>query len=241
MAILNCLTCLAANTSGWNTFVMTYRTCSYIHDQQLDQLQSQARQNSLLCIPTTHSATAHANHSNACLLWQITPTGSPCQLTTGKCSKPDVTKQCSQQKVHNSQLELLHSLVPSCGCTAAEGSLLAIAALLSRSISSAFLGWIRGCTIIVTDPLYTLPSSPLGISLPVPINVTGTTGTFALAAMLKAPCNTAHIVIWHSVTPTIRQLLSRSALLFVYMIACNGQACFCIPESCLRRLFVLPS
>ena len=68
-------------------------------------------------------------------------------------------------------------------------SLLAMASLVSRNISSAFLGCTGGCTIIVTEPLYTMYSLPFGISLPVPIRVTGTTGTFDFAAILKAPCN----------------------------------------------------
>ena len=55
-------------------------------------------------------------------------------------------------------------------------------------MSSALPGWMGGCTTMRTRPPYILPSCPLGMSFPVPSSVTGTTGTFALAATLNAPC-----------------------------------------------------
>lgn len=39
----------------------------------------------------------------------------------------------------------------------------------------------------LTDPVFKIPSMPAGMSLPVPIRVIGTTGTWVFAAMLKAP------------------------------------------------------
>ena len=68
------------------------------------------------------------------------------------------------------------------------GKLLQMALRASSIIWSAVLGATRGCTIIRTSPGNSLDSCLLGILLPVPMSVTGTTGTPALAATLNAPC-----------------------------------------------------
>ena len=50
-----------------------------------------------------------------------------------------------------------------------------------------------GCTIISTPPGNSLSSCLLGIFLPVPTMVIGTTGTLAFAATVNAPCRENHI------------------------------------------------
>ena len=59
-------------------------------------------------------------------------------------------------------------------------------------MASGVLGGMGGCTTMRTLPLYMRPSCPFGIRAPVPISVTGTTGTFAFAATENAPCRHAH-------------------------------------------------
>ena len=73
-----------------------------------------------------------------------------------------------------------------------QGSLLCTACWASRSMSLAALGCMGGWTIISTLPGYILFSCLFGIFLPVPRTVMGTTGTFAFAATVKAPCIQAY-------------------------------------------------
>ena len=67
----------------------------------------------------------------------------------------------------------------------------AISRRVASIMASGVLGGMGGCTTMRTLPLYMRLSCPFGISPPVPMSVTGTTGTFALAATEKAPCRHA--------------------------------------------------
>ena len=85
--------------------------------------------------------------------------------------------------------------------TAAAGSPEAIFLRAASIISSGFPGGIASCTTILTGPLYMRPSCPLGMSLPVPTRVTGTTGTFALEATENAPCVAAQALMNTAINP----------------------------------------
>ena len=63
-----------------------------------------------------------------------------------------------------------------------------MALLVSASILSASCGGTGGWMIMSTSPGNSLDSCLLGIFLPVPTRLIGTTGTPALAATLNAPC-----------------------------------------------------